>query len=69
MILGVVFVALDVVHLVRHLTTAPSARQMLVMSPTVVTTARISDMRLSNLDCRHESFKKTEASLQTVAYR
>jgi len=69
MILGVVFAVLDVVHLLKHSTIAPSAHQMLVTSPAVATTARISDMRLSRLDCRYDSFKKTEASLQTVARR
>jgi hypothetical protein len=69
MVLGVVLAALHVLHLVRHLTIAPFARHMLAMSPTVVTTARISGMHLSGLDCRYGSFKKTEASLQTVAHR
>jgi len=41
MILGIVFTVLNIFHLVEHLTTAPSAHQLLIIGSTVVVTALI----------------------------
>jgi hypothetical protein len=41
MILGIVFTVLNIFHLVEHLTTGPSAHQILIIGSTVVVTALI----------------------------